>query len=122
MAIKIIKLEPGEELDEVLNEVNFLQSCSHKNIVAYGGSFMKKGQLKGEKHIWIAMEFCGGGSVEAVYKGMLSPWVDVAVFLMSWFSDESAVRRARDFSHCSGSSSWSRFFALSLQSTICRPP
>lgn len=49
MAIKIIKLEPGEELDEVLNEVNFLQSCSHRNIVSYGGSFMKKGAVKGEK-------------------------------------------------------------------------
>jgi hypothetical protein len=53
VAVKIIKLEPGEELDEVLNEVNFLQSCVHKNIVSYGGSFWKKGQVKGEKQIWV---------------------------------------------------------------------
>ena len=69
VAVKIIKLEAGEELDEVLNEVNFLKSCSHRNIVAYAGCYMKKGAVKGQRNIWIAMEFCGGGSVEAAYKG-----------------------------------------------------
>ncbi len=49
----MIKLEPGEELDEVLNEVIFLQSCVHRNIVSYGGCFMKKGQVKGEKQFWV---------------------------------------------------------------------
>ncbi len=74
MAIKIIKLEPGEELDEVLNEVNFLQSCAHKNIVSYGGCFMKKSStVKGNKQIWIAMEYCGGGSVEGAYKALKGP-------------------------------------------------
>ncbi|KAI3639968.1 hypothetical protein MIR68_001973 [Amoeboaphelidium protococcarum] len=74
VAVKIIKLEPGEELDEVLNEINFLQSCQHRNIVAYGGSYLKKGALRGEKQIWIAMEFCGGGSCEAIYKALKSPF------------------------------------------------
>jgi serine/threonine protein kinase len=68
VAVKIIKLEPGEELDEVLNEVNFLRDCTNKNIVSYIGCFMKKGQVKGQKIIWIVMEFCGGGSVEACNK------------------------------------------------------
>ncbi|KAJ3083933.1 Mitogen-activated protein kinase kinase kinase kinase 3 [Quaeritorhiza haematococci] len=89
-AVKIIKLEAGEELDEVLNEVNFLRDCSHRNVVSYIGCYMKRGTVKGQKHIWvrsvhkgsisrkdsniqnnlqIVMEYCGGGSVEAAYKG-----------------------------------------------------
>nr|KAJ3422933.1 Mitogen-activated protein kinase kinase kinase kinase 3 [Polyrhizophydium stewartii] len=67
-AVKVIKLEPGEELSEVLNEVNFLRDCRHRNIVAYMGSYMKRGQVKGQKIIWIVMEFCGGGSVEGTCK------------------------------------------------------
>ena len=72
VALKIIKLEPGEDLDEVLNEVIFLQSCAHKNIVSYAGCYMKK-SLKGSKQIYIAMEFCGGGSCEAIYKALRTP-------------------------------------------------
>ncbi|KAJ3039783.1 hypothetical protein HDV00_011910 [Rhizophlyctis rosea] len=72
-AIKVIKLEAGEELDEVLNEVNFLRDCSHENVVSYVGCYMKKGTVKGQKHVWIVMEFCGGGSVEAAYKGLRGP-------------------------------------------------
>lgn len=71
VAVKIIKLEPGEELDEVLNEVNFLRDCINTNIVAYIGCFLKKGQLKGQKIVWIVMEYCGGGSVEAASKSLL---------------------------------------------------
>ncbi|KAJ1554739.1 Mitogen-activated protein kinase kinase kinase kinase 3, partial [Nowakowskiella sp. JEL0078] len=67
-AVKVIKLEAGEELDEVLNEVNFLRECDHMNIVKYCGCYMKKGPMKGQKQVWIAMEYCGGGSAEAIYK------------------------------------------------------
>ncbi|KAJ3022605.1 Mitogen-activated protein kinase kinase kinase kinase 3 [Thoreauomyces humboldtii] len=72
-AIKVIKLEAGEELDEVLHEVNFLRECNHRNVVSYIGCYMKRGSVKGQKHIWIVMEFCGGGSVEAAYKGLRAP-------------------------------------------------
>ena len=51
-AVKVIKLEAGEELDEVLNEVNFLRDCQHPNVVSYVGCFMKK-MPKGAKHIWV---------------------------------------------------------------------
>ena len=52
-AVKIIQLEPGEELDDVLNEVNFLKDCNHANIVSYLGCYLKKGTLKGEKFVWV---------------------------------------------------------------------
>jgi hypothetical protein len=51
-AVKIIKLEAGEELDDVLNEVNFLRDCQHRNVVSYVGCYMKK-VTKGQKHIWV---------------------------------------------------------------------
>ncbi|KAH6575531.1 hypothetical protein BASA50_002962 [Batrachochytrium salamandrivorans] len=51
-AVKIIKLEAGEELDEVLNEINFLRDCTHENIVSYMGCYMKRGPVKGQKIIW----------------------------------------------------------------------
>ncbi|KAG5459377.1 MAG: hypothetical protein BJ554DRAFT_223 [Olpidium bornovanus] len=58
-AVKVIKLEPGEELDEVLNEVNFLKSCSHSNIVSYVGCYMKRNpQAKGQKNIWVGCSTC----------------------------------------------------------------
>ncbi|KAJ3312761.1 hypothetical protein HDV04_002725 [Boothiomyces sp. JEL0838] len=56
VAVKIIKLEPGEELDEVLNEVNFLRDCNHPNIVSYIGCFIKKGVVRGQKIVW-GLEF-----------------------------------------------------------------
>ncbi|KAI8917272.1 kinase-like domain-containing protein [Powellomyces hirtus] len=78
-AIKVIKLEAGEELDEVLHEVNFLRDCNHRNVVSYIGCYMKRGTVKGQKHIWIVMEFCGGGSVEAAYKGLRGPLTEQEV-------------------------------------------
>ena len=53
VAVKIIKLEPGEELDEVLNEVNFLRDCTNANIVSYIGCYMKRGQVRGQKIVWV---------------------------------------------------------------------
>jgi hypothetical protein len=53
-AVKVIQLEPGEELDDVLNEVNFLKDCQHANVVSYLGSYLKKGSLKGDRHFWVS--------------------------------------------------------------------
>ncbi|KAI8927097.1 kinase-like domain-containing protein, partial [Entophlyctis helioformis] len=63
-AVKIIKLEQGEDLDDVLNEVNFLRDCTHRNIVAYMGCYMKRSPVKGQKIFWIVMEYCGGGRLK----------------------------------------------------------
>ena len=81
-AVKLVKLEPGEELDEVLNEVNFLRDCQHPNIVGYFGCYMKKGAVKGQKIIWICMEFCGGGSVESAYKATKIPLLETEIMII----------------------------------------
>ncbi|KAI9008376.1 kinase-like domain-containing protein, partial [Gaertneriomyces semiglobifer] len=73
VAMKIIKLEANEDMDDVLNEVLFLSECDHKNVVRYFGCWLKNIKPKRGKEVWIGMEYCGGGSVEGCYKGLKSP-------------------------------------------------
>ena len=67
-AVKIIKLEPGDDFALIKQEIDMLKDSEHFNIVKYLGSY-----LRGQK-LWIAMEFCGGGSIQDIYHitGILS--------------------------------------------------
>ncbi|XP_078412808.1 mitogen-activated protein kinase kinase kinase kinase 3 isoform X11 [Cetorhinus maximus] len=60
-AIKVIKLEPGEDFVIVQQEIIMMKDCKHSNIVAYFGSYLRRDKL------WICMEFCGGGSLQDIY-------------------------------------------------------
>ncbi|XP_030051766.1 mitogen-activated protein kinase kinase kinase kinase 3 isoform X2 [Microcaecilia unicolor] len=60
-AIKVIKLEPGEDFAVVQQEIMMMKDCKHTNIVAYFGSYLRRDKL------WICMEFCGGGSLQDIY-------------------------------------------------------
>ncbi|XP_069091146.1 mitogen-activated protein kinase kinase kinase kinase 3 isoform X2 [Pleurodeles waltl] len=60
-AIKVIKLEPGEDFAVVQQEIIMMKDCKHANIVAYFGSYLRRDKL------WICMEFCGGGSLQDIY-------------------------------------------------------
>uniref|UniRef100_UPI00398F4B68 mitogen-activated protein kinase kinase kinase kinase 3 isoform X6 n=1 Tax=Pristiophorus japonicus TaxID=55135 RepID=UPI00398F4B68 len=60
-AIKVIKLEPGEDFAIVQQEIIMMKDCKHSNIVAYFGSYLRRDKL------WICMEFCGGGSLQDIY-------------------------------------------------------
>lgn len=60
-AIKMIKLEPGDDFAIIQQEIVMMKDCTHKNIVAYFGSYLRREKL------WIAMEFCGGGSMQDIY-------------------------------------------------------
>uniref|UniRef100_A0A8C2DRX0 Mitogen-activated protein kinase kinase kinase kinase n=1 Tax=Cyprinus carpio TaxID=7962 RepID=A0A8C2DRX0_CYPCA len=61
-AIKVIKLEPGEDFDVVQQEIIMMKDCKHSNIVAYFGSY-----LRYIDKLWISMEYCGGGSLQDIY-------------------------------------------------------
>ncbi|XP_062457030.1 mitogen-activated protein kinase kinase kinase kinase 2-like, partial [Rhea pennata] len=54
-AIKIVKLDPGDDAGSVQQEVATLRQCRHPNVVAYLGSYLRNDRL------WICMEYCGGG-------------------------------------------------------------
>ncbi|XP_028917125.1 mitogen-activated protein kinase kinase kinase kinase 2 isoform X3 [Ornithorhynchus anatinus] len=61
-AVKIVKLDPGDDISALQQEITILRECRHPNVVAYIGSY-----LRGDR-LWICMEFCGGGSLQEVYQ------------------------------------------------------
>ena len=61
-ALKSIKIEAGDDFNIVQQEIAILAECKHDNIVGYYGSYFKGGKL------WIAMEYCGGGSLQDIYQ------------------------------------------------------
>ncbi|XP_056281795.1 mitogen-activated protein kinase kinase kinase kinase 5 isoform X6 [Pseudoliparis swirei] len=60
-AVKIIKLEPGDDFSIIEQEIFMVKDCMHHNIVAYFGSYLCRDKL------WICMEYCGGGSLQDIY-------------------------------------------------------
>ncbi|XP_055926382.1 mitogen-activated protein kinase kinase kinase kinase 5-like isoform X1 [Argiope bruennichi] len=60
-AVKIIKLEPGDDFAIIQQEILMMKGCRHPNIVAYFGSYLRRDKL------WICMEYCGGGSLQDIY-------------------------------------------------------
>ncbi|XP_029310709.1 mitogen-activated protein kinase kinase kinase kinase 2 isoform X1 [Cottoperca gobio] len=60
-AIKIVKLDPGDDITAIQQEITMMKECKHKNIVAYFGSYHRNTKL------WICMEYCGGGSLQDIY-------------------------------------------------------
>ena len=40
-AIKIIKLEPGDDFAIIQQEIMMMKDCKHANIVAYFGSYLR---------------------------------------------------------------------------------
>ncbi|XP_062309916.1 mitogen-activated protein kinase kinase kinase kinase 2-like isoform X1 [Osmerus eperlanus] len=61
-AIKVVKLDPGDDITCIQQEITMMRECSHRNIVAYYGSYNRNNKL------WICMEFCGGGSLQDLYR------------------------------------------------------
>lgn len=60
-AIKVIKVEPGDDFAVIQQEIQMMKECQHPNIVAYYGSYLRRDKL------WICMEYCGGGSMQDIY-------------------------------------------------------
>ncbi|XP_014247618.1 mitogen-activated protein kinase kinase kinase kinase 3 isoform X6 [Cimex lectularius] len=61
VAIKVIKLEPGDDFAIIQQEILMMKDCKHHNIIAYYGSYLRRDKL------WICMEYCGGGSLQDIY-------------------------------------------------------
>ncbi|XP_037031784.1 mitogen-activated protein kinase kinase kinase kinase 5 isoform X12 [Bradysia coprophila] len=61
-AIKVIKIEQGDDIQVIQQEIIMMRDCRHPNIIAYFGSYLRKDKL------WICMEYCGGGSLQDIYQ------------------------------------------------------
>lgn len=62
MAVKLIPLAKFDHIDTCIREMEILASCNSKYIVSYHCAYYK------ENNLWIAMEYCGGGSVKDIIK------------------------------------------------------
>ncbi|XP_037675470.1 mitogen-activated protein kinase kinase kinase kinase 1 isoform X2 [Choloepus didactylus] len=62
VALKMVKMEPDDDVSTLQKEILILKTCRHANIVAYHGSYLWLQKL------WICMEFCGAGSLQDVYQ------------------------------------------------------
>lgn len=61
-AVKLVKLESGDNFAVIQQEIMVLKDCVHANIIAYHGSYLKRDRL------WIVMEYCSGGSLQDIYQ------------------------------------------------------
>ncbi|XP_056628265.1 STE20-like kinase b isoform X1 [Triplophysa dalaica] len=59
-AAKVIDTKTEDELEDYMVEIDILASCDHYNIVKLLDAFYFESKL------WILIEFCGGGAVDAV--------------------------------------------------------
>ncbi|BHF71674.1 Mitogen-activated protein kinase kinase kinase kinase 1 [Sparganum proliferum] len=61
VAIKVMKIDPKDDIRSICQEIHTLLECSHENIVRYFGSYLRANKL------WICMEYCGGQSMQDIY-------------------------------------------------------
>ncbi|CAH8440342.1 unnamed protein product [Schistosoma rodhaini] len=65
-AIKVMPITEEDE-EEIKLEIDTLKKLSnHRNIASYYGAFIKKSSPR--DHLWLAMEYCGAGSVADLIK------------------------------------------------------
>jgi serine/threonine protein kinase len=67
VAVKIIPLTEADEIGNVQKEISMLRDCDHPNIVRYYGSWRAPDAL------WIAMEYCAGGSITDIMHACNAP-------------------------------------------------
>ncbi|XP_065370241.1 mitogen-activated protein kinase kinase kinase kinase 5 isoform X3 [Calliphora vicina] len=75
-AIKVIKLEPTDDIQIIQQEIIMMRDCRHPNIIAYYGSYLRRDKL------WICMEYCGGGSLQDIYQ-VTGPLTEQQIAYMS---------------------------------------
>ncbi|KNE67785.1 STE/STE20 protein kinase [Allomyces macrogynus ATCC 38327] len=78
-AIKVVYLKESE-LKETWQEVEILRECNHANIVRLFTTYMQG------LYLWIAMENCGGGSVDTLYSIIPKPLSEEAIAVITYES------------------------------------
>eukprot|EP01105_Mastigella_eilhardi_P004721 TRINITY_DN1632_c2_g1_i4.p1 TRINITY_DN1632_c2_g1~~TRINITY_DN1632_c2_g1_i4.p1 ORF type:complete len:1194 (-),score=395.22 TRINITY_DN1632_c2_g1_i4:56-3592(-) len=68
MAVKIVELDEEDTLQDLAIEVEVLAQCAHPNIVGFFGCWQK------DEELFIAMEYCDGGSAADIYAELREPF------------------------------------------------
>uniref|UniRef100_A0A915HZA2 non-specific serine/threonine protein kinase n=1 Tax=Romanomermis culicivorax TaxID=13658 RepID=A0A915HZA2_ROMCU len=71
-AVKLVKIDKGDDFSLIHQEIVMMRECRHPNIVAYHGSYLRQSSL------WIVMEYCGGGSLQDIYH-MTGPLTELQI-------------------------------------------
>lgn len=71
-AVKLVKIEKGDDFSLIHQEIVMMRECRHPNIIAYYSSYLKQNSL------WIVMEYCGGGSLQDIYH-MTGPLTELQI-------------------------------------------
>ncbi|PAA64253.1 hypothetical protein BOX15_Mlig006632g1 [Macrostomum lignano] len=66
-ALKCVKIEPKDDLKNILAELYALKDCQHANIVQFYGAFLTEIRAPRQLCLWMAMEYCGGKSLQDIY-------------------------------------------------------
>uniref|UniRef100_A0A8C9U7Y3 Mitogen-activated protein kinase kinase kinase kinase n=1 Tax=Scleropages formosus TaxID=113540 RepID=A0A8C9U7Y3_SCLFO len=83
-AVKIVKLDPGDDITSIQQEITMMKECKHKNIVAYFGSYHRNTKL------WICMEYCAGGSLQDIYHGK---WLTIVLYGLHYLHETGKMHR-----------------------------
>ncbi|XP_067909323.1 STE20-like serine/threonine-protein kinase isoform X2 [Heterodontus francisci] len=94
-AAKVIETKSEEELEDYIVEIDILASCDHHHIVKLLDAFYYENQL------WILIEFCAGGAVDAVMleleRALTEPQIQVickhTLEALSYLHDNKVIHR-----------------------------
>ena len=89
MAVKLIPLAKFDNIDTCIREMEILASCDSKYIVSYHCAYYK------ENNLWIAMEYCGAGSVKDIIKLKKSPLDESTISALMY-----SVLKGINYLHC----------------------
>ncbi|XP_028844733.1 mitogen-activated protein kinase kinase kinase kinase 5-like isoform X2 [Denticeps clupeoides] len=91
VAIKALFVEAYAQKSH--QEVRLMMECDHENLIKFHGAYL---QEHGKKTLFIAMEFCGGGSLPNIYKDLGAFKEDETAFVCR------EVLQGLQFLHCNG--------------------
>ncbi|XP_078421106.1 STE20-like serine/threonine-protein kinase isoform X2 [Cetorhinus maximus] len=94
-AAKVIETKSEEELEDYIVEIDILASCDHHHIVKLLDAFYYENKL------WILIEFCAGGAVDAVMleleRALTEPQIQVickhTLEALSYLHDNKVIHR-----------------------------
>lgn len=76
VAIKVIDLETADDdVDDIVQEIKILSQMKSRYVTQYFGSYLHGA------HLWIVMEYCGGGSCADLLKAGIIPEDYIAIIM-----------------------------------------
>uniref|UniRef100_A0A1I8J164 Mitogen-activated protein kinase kinase kinase kinase n=1 Tax=Macrostomum lignano TaxID=282301 RepID=A0A1I8J164_9PLAT len=82
-ALKCVKIDPKDDLKSILTELHVLRDCRHANIVEFFGAYLTENRMLNHLNLWLAMEYCGGKSLQDIYTTTHRPLDEASIAFIS---------------------------------------